>query len=173
MCKLIRSIAPIVLVLFLSTNVFATIGYQDVQYSHDIKYSVGYWGVGFLSDFTYKPKTNDKFTVNIKAFYKDTLFRNIKLTKADGLSYSNSDFQNGDYVFYLKAPSMPGTYLCTFEGMASNGEIYTFDVPINVESQNKISFLEQTERIIGPVGTIIGILLMVGIVYAVATQNNT
>ena len=173
MYKLLKTLTPIVLVLYCSTSTFATATYEEGQFNQNIKYKIFYGSIGsVLSDLVYRPRTDDKFTLNIKAFYKENEFKDIKLIDAGKFkSFARSEYRYGDFVFYLKAPSTIGTYVCTFEGTTYDNEKYSFAVPISIESQDKTTFLEKMENTITPIAIIAAIVIVLAMVILPLSQK--
>jgi len=136
MYKLIRSIAPVVLVLFFCAAVLGPAFGEDTIKTND--------NPDISCSIQYKdglPQINKEFKIVVKASYKGEALLNLQpinngAFEAINISNESSD---GGQVFQLKAPSKPGTYSCSFEGMTSDSNFLMFSIPIKVYSEKASS----------------------------------
>jgi hypothetical protein len=117
------------------------------------------------------PRVEDSFKITMMVYYNGKLIKNINFISSSltqEKSYIEETINPNIWhnVFVLKAPKIPGKYLCTFEGFDSSGNKYTFNKEINVE-ENKYNLFDardimSTMSFIGAIA-FIGLLIIWGV----------
>jgi len=141
MYNFIKTIAPLVIVAYLSTFI-AGPAFGEPQISAEVKlYSLDD-SMEATTGAINNPLTDQVFKMEVKLFYngeqvKNVAFKNPEFKVIRSYSDEILDHSYWNSIFILKAPAKAGDYACTFEGTSRDGNQFTFTNLIKVsERQN-------------------------------------
>jgi hypothetical protein len=161
MNKVIRCIAPLVLVLFFC-GLFAGPGWGEEIAADNTKvdYKIYYYSVDLFGNKWQEivnPKTGSDFYISIYANYDHKSVEELNIGKFDGFEVKESK-NNGwpimfgamgttwEHVYKLKAPDKEGVYKCVFEG-TQEGNPYFFSVDVKVTDKQVLASEAQEQQI--------------------------
>lgn len=169
MYKYLKTIAPVILILFLPTCVIGPCWGTDWIIAKDNP-DIRYW----LTSNNDLPVVDSKYEVKIDAEYKHESLEQLKLQEpspfklVDLKSAPNNilGINTGGWVhvFILQAPSTPGTYDCSFEGTTQTGEKVYFSYTLRIQSMEEQTYLS--------IGRISGFIIGAGIIAAAGPGAN-
>ena len=170
MKSFIKSLAPLVLLCFISTSLVG-----------------GAWGEKFIKDEMYlfycdehtyidtsggisSPEASTTFKVSIRIWYNNEQVENLEIVHPSDFKVIKSYIGSGlmspflrvNY-FILESPSKVGNYTCNIKGTTKEGIEFIHSVKIKVIEKDIWS-----EKL----GTIVGIILVVGFFLAFAIKGN-
>ncbi len=136
-------ITPVVLVLYVSTMMVGSCWGTDWITAKDNP-DVRYW-LNYKEDKT--PEIKDNFTIEIKAEYKYESISKLSILEPSAFKIMESKNEPDNilgvtiggwkHTFSLQAPTKPGTYICSFEGVAADFSQIYFAAPISVSKKAK------------------------------------